>query len=62
MDMSETGEVYAGAVDGRREYDNVLPREEGAAVVGLAAGDGVMGHEMLGMLLSSSVESPSRTS
>ena len=45
VDMPETGEVYAGAVDGRREYDNVLPREEGAAVVGLAAGDGVMGHE-----------------
>ena len=45
VDMPEAGEVYAGAVDGRRQDDNVLPGEEGAAVVGFAAGDGVVGHE-----------------
>jgi len=45
VDVTEAREVYAGAVDGGREDDYVLSGEEGAAVVGLRSGYGVMSDE-----------------
>jgi len=45
VDVPETCEVYAGAVDGGRKDDYILPGEEGVAVVGLRSGYGVVGDE-----------------